>query len=105
MGHFVAFPRGAWQSSGRDSLGGAEDRLVEEFLACVSLLEQAGGAAAAIRRRLAAASWIYRFALGLGLLVRSPLSWVRRPSGWAAPRLGLDPASLGRLWEAVRPLG
>lgn len=72
-----------------------------ELRAYVSFLEGAGEAPATIRRRLAAASSFYRFAVAEGLLERSPLAWVRRPSGRAAPRLGLDQYALRRLWAAA----
>lgn len=70
-----------------------------ELRAYVAACEAAGAAPATIRRRLAAAGSLYRYLLGEGHVASSPVERLRRPRGSSAPRLGLDTASLQRLWE------
>lgn len=65
-------------------------------------LEEAGLAPATIARRLSAISGLYSYALDEGLIARSPLTRVRRPTvSDDSPRLGLDRDELRRLLEAA----
>jgi len=71
----------------------------------VEACEAAGAAPATVARRLAATSAFFHFAVGQGRIAASPLQGFRRPKQASAPRLGLEPEALGRLWRAASSRG
>ncbi len=73
--------------------------------AWVAHLRSQGHAETTVRRRLSAASGLYAWLVGSGVLACSPVSGLARPRGGPAPRLGPGRGELARLLEVARGRG